>query len=289
MPFYSNSPLDQLVIDEEGLASPLQIEEPVFDGRYWQPCDNEEYMSRTDALRTRIEQGAAQDITVGEWQRWVALDWLVKPGTWEASHRFLSKMQEEGQHEYPDEMKYVYPEMDESYTDLNRMNSVLELGDSAFSSVANACNLGIDLEAAIARKFNIDGPITLRRLQEIVSPPNPFWVPIDMDMDCTDIGTPICDEELILPDSTLGYYAVNAAFHTARLFIGDKTIHYPLKDVNRFTYTADWHADNLLFHAYFAQRWSRSSMAEVVAANFQKINSRVSLGQIDKNLGNRSD
>ncbi|HEY5139650.1 MAG TPA: hypothetical protein VIJ25_10105 [Methylococcales bacterium] len=283
----NNCPLAQ--VGQESLQVDevtMEFVDPSFDGTYYQPCSSEEYATRHQAIQSKIESGQISEITIGEYQRWAELDWFTPHGTYDTSLRLGKKLYEESYEEFGLEVQELSSRSETLDSTEDLTSTQLENGDSLWALAALASNSGVDLEAAVAAKFNMPTPVTLGTLNELVTS-SPFWVPLWIDMDVMYVGSPEVDRGALEPWPLLKIYACHLHEMGQRLnWDGAKPAES--SDVRKVR-AADDHADMLLLLAYYAHQWSRTTIADVAVANYTKITNRVQTGEVDKALRQKID
>jgi NTP pyrophosphatase (non-canonical NTP hydrolase) len=282
----NNFPLEQVIDDYlESDLVPREFNSVQFDGRYYQPCDYEEYLLRVEAIQSKIKANAASDITISEYQMWTELNWLTPQGTYETSVRLGKKLWEEASEEYVNELGPLALK-GSSNTNTRLIEAAqLELGDALWVLSADASNNGIDLEKVIASKIKATVPISLDYINKYVKS-SPFWIPLWLDVDLEKVNDGAADADELEPATLLKIYSTEIHRMNQSLYKrGEATPKDAPTDM--FITAADWHADAFLLLAYFSGRWSKTELSEIVTMSFDKLTTRVSANTIDKNTSNR--
>lgn len=285
--YRNNAPLEQLpVASQESLLS-HRFNESYIDGRYFQPCSPAEYQRRVIAVQEKLGANGAEDVAIADFQKWAELDWLTPHGTYETGLRLGEKLFEEAHVEFAAELLNLSPRSETAHGSQDASASRLEGGDALWVLMASASNSGIDLDVAIRAKFSLEqeAPLAFGDLHQLVSG-NPFWVPLWTGVDPVDIGDPFIDRHEIDPQFVLRLCAVHIHELSQLLYWGGtRTPQDAPQELQ--TRASDMYADTALLLTYYAHQYSRTTISDVAALNFQKISARVQDGLIDKNLGGR--
>ncbi|MDB5183869.1 MAG: hypothetical protein JWO07_550 [Candidatus Saccharibacteria bacterium] len=251
---------------------------------YSQPCSREEYDRRVEVVRSKIESGIADEITISELQDWAELDWIFPQGTFETGQKFGEKTVEEAQ-EYYDEIVPMQSRALRRKPNRNTQHGKSEAGDYLWTILAMASNAGIDMEEALRAKFTAEGPVTLGDLHELTKA-GASWLPLRVD-NPSQVRSPQSDVQDLDPYIWLRIHPVELYRYMYKMFDGGKQSPVEATEKQRLEAT-DWYADALVFLSYYADHWTFSSIPEVASVNFNKITQRVEHGTVNKALGNRS-
>jgi hypothetical protein len=224
------------------------------------------------------------EMTLEEYQNWGKLDWKEPHFTWEATERLTGKIWEEGFIEAPAEFDYDFDEIDGAGIGPGeevRRARISELGDALWCANALASQVRQSTEYATAHHLldlagNAHTPLRLGDLDEAVESgvrprsTDTLWNSEDSDFDELDPSSTL---HLLVP--TLRMIPLQAyGYGEAEVYSQPRLINpLPFRDsLGRLTY----------FTAYWAHRWAKSSMAEVVEYNVRKLTDRVHAGTIDR-------
>lgn len=251
----------------------------------YQPCQPEEYERRVEAVRSKAISGRAAEIGVSELQDWVELDWMYPHGTFETGQKLGEKLVEEAQ-EYYEEITPMESRAHRKEPNRDTHSGMSEAGDYLWMLMAMSSNSGIDMQEALRAKFQTEKPITLGDLYDITKH-GIGWIPLRVE-NPTEVGTSDSDSGDLDPYIWLRLHPTELYRYMYHLYGKEEHKQKPGEAPEWLRLqAADWHADALLFLAYYVHHWTYSSLSEVASMNIEKVTERVKQGTVDKLHGGR--